>query len=269
MANTFLTDWDDPTYAERNEIVFANRNKSYGAYVLRQLYNSTINKSFLIAAIGLAVLIGFPIIMEMIKGKGDGNAKLTQEVEVTLTEPPPVDPAEPPPPPPPPPPPVVETIKFTPPVVVDKPVEEEQPPPQEKLSETTVGVVTQEGDPNATELPPEPVVADPDAGKIFTIVEEMPQFPGGGEAALVKYLQNNIKYPAMARENGIEGIVYVTFVVDKEGKVKDAKILRGKGAGLDEEALRVIRAMPDWKPGKQNGRSVAVQYNLPVNFKLQ
>lgn len=192
-----------------------------------------------------------------------------QEVEVTLSEPPPVDPAEPPPPPPPPPPPVVQTIKFTPPVVVDKPVEEEQPPPQEKLSETNVGVVTQEGDPNATELPPEPVVADPNEGKIFTIVEEMPQFPGGGEAALIKYLQNNIKYPAMARENGIEGIVYVTFVVDKDGKVKDAKILRGKGAGLDDEALRVVRSMPDWKPGKQNGRSVAVQYNLPVNFKLQ
>lgn len=73
----------------------------------------------------------------------------------------------------------------------------------------------------------------------------------------------------MARENGIEGIVYVTFVVDKDGKVKDAKILRGKGAGLDEEALRVVRSMPDWKPGKQNGRAVAVQYNLPVNFKLQ
>jgi protein TonB len=269
MAKIFLTDWDDPTYANRNDLVFEGRNKEYGAFVIRRFYEKTINKSFLIAASAIILLVALPTIIKFFESAKDDTAKLQQEVEVNLTEPPPVDPAEPPPPPPPPPPPVVETIKFTPPVVVDKPVEEDQPPPQEKLNEVAAGVVTQEGDPNATELPPEPVVADPNEGKIFTIVEEMPQFPGGGEAALVRYLQSNIKYPAMARENGIEGIVYVTFVVDKEGKVKDAKILRGKGAGLDEEALRVVRSMPDWKPGKQNGRSVAVQYNLPVNFKLQ
>ena len=268
MATSFFNNWDDPTFAKRNELVFDGRNKSYGAYLIRQLYSKRINIAFIIAAAGLIVFISLPLILELMGNKATENVT-QQEVEVTLSEPPPVDPAEPPPPPPPPPPPVVQTIKFTPPVVVDKPVEEEQPPPQEKLSETNVGVVTQEGDPNATELPPEPVVADPNEGKIFTIVEEMPQFPGGGEAALIKYLQNNIKYPAMARENGIEGIVYVTFVVDKDGKVKDAKSLRGKGAGLDDEALRVVRSMPDWKPGKQNGRSVAVQYNLPVNFKLQ
>ena len=266
MAETFLTDWNDPTYSERNEIVFANRNKSYGAYLIRMLYNARVNKSFLIAATSFVVLVSLPVIINMF---GSGEEKVaTQEVEVVLAEPPPVDPNEPPPPPPPPPPPVVETVKFTPPVVVDKPVEDEEPPPQEKLVETNVSTVTQEGDPNAEVAPPD-VVEDPDAGKIFTIVEEMPQFPGGGEAALVKYLQNNIKYPPMARENGIEGIVYVTFVVDKDGKVKDAKILRGRGAGMDEEALRVIRSMPDWKAGKQNGRTVAVQYNLPVNFKLQ
>lgn len=268
MASSFLTGWDDPTYDARNEIVFDGRNKEYGAYLLRKLYNKRVNIAFVIAAAGIAFFVSLPLILQ-IMGDNKTEAVHQQEVEVTLTEPPPVDPAEPPPPPPPPPPPVVQTIKFTPPVVVDKPVEEEQPPPQEKLSETNVGVTTQEGDPNATELPPEPVVADPNEGKVFTIVEEMPQFPGGGEAALIKYLQSNIKYPAMARENGIEGIVYVTFVVDRDGKVKDAKILRGKGAGLDEEALRVVRSMPDWKPGKQNGRSVAVQYNLPVNFKLQ
>jgi protein TonB len=268
MAASFFNDWEDPTYLQRNELVFEGRNKSYGAYIIRKLYCKRINLAFIIASVGILLFISMPLILELF-GKKAEEAVKQQEVEVNLTEPPPVDPAEPPPPPPPPPPPVVQTIKFTPPVVVDKPVEEEQPPPQEKLSETNVGVVTQEGDPNATELPPEPVVADPNEGKIFTIVEEMPQFPGGGEAALIKYLQNNIKYPAMARENGIEGIVYVTFVVDKDGKVKDAKLLRGKGAGLDEEALRVVRSMPDWKPGKQNGRNVAVQYNLPVNFKLQ
>ena len=96
----------------------------------------------------------------------------------------------------------------------------------------------------------------------------MPGFPGG-EAKLFEYLQKNIKYPPVARENGIQGRVYVTFVVDKEGKIRDAKILRGIGGGCDEEALRVVRAMPDWKAGRQNGRSVQVQYNLPVNFTLK
>jgi protein TonB len=149
---------------------------------------------------------------------------------------------------------------------VDKPVEEEQPPPQEKLSETTVSTVTQEGE-KEIELPPEPVV-DPDEGKIFTIVEEMPSFPGG-ENKLFEYLRNNIKYPPVARENGITGRVYVTFVVDRDGKIKDAKVIRGIGAGCDEEALRVVRTMPDWKVGKQNGRAVQVQYNLPINFTLK
>ncbi|MCC6385246.1 MAG: TonB family protein [Bacteroidia bacterium] len=112
----------------------------------------------------------------------------------------------------------------------------------------------------------EEVVDEPE---IFTIVEEMPEFPGGGEKALLAYLSNNIKYPAIARENGITGTVYVTFEIDQNGKVKDAKVLRGIGGGCDEEALRVVRNMPSWKPGKQRGKPVRVQYNLPVRFVLK
>lgn len=263
---SILTGWENASFLPRNEMVFANRNKSYGAYIIRMLYTKRVIAGFLIAFAFILVMVFFPLIAAMLNNATD-DAKLTKEVTIDLTAPPPIDPNEPPPPPPPPPPPVAQTIKFVPPVVVDKPVEDEQPPPQEKLSETTVAAVTQEGDPNAEQAPPDVPVEDPDAGKIFTIVEEMPTFPGG-EAGLVKYLQDHIKYPAMARENGIEGIVYVTFVVDKDGKVKDAKLLRGKN-GLDDEALRVINAMPDWKPGRQNGRNVAVQYNLPVNFRLK
>ena len=112
----------------------------------------------------------------------------------------------------------------------------------------------------------EEVVDEPE---IFTIVEEMPEFPGGGESALLKYLSGNIKYPPLARENNIQGTVYVTFEIDKSGKVKDVKILRGIGGGCDEEALRVVSRMPQWKPGKQRGKPVRVQYNLPVRFTLK
>ena len=267
MANAFLN-WDNPEYEGRNEIVFSNRNKEYGAYIIRKLYDKRVVTAFIIAVLGFVFFISLPLLIELIKGSVDSMKKATQEVTVNLTEPPPVDPAEPPPPPPPPPPPVQQTIKFVPPVVVDKPVEEEQPPPQEKLEEVAVGTTTQEGTGEEVAPPPE-VVADPDEGKIFTVVEEMPQFPNGGEAALMKYLHDNIKYPPIARENGITGTVFVTFIVDKDGKVRDPKLLRGIGGGCDEEAMRVVSHMPDWKPGKQNGRNVLVQYNLPVRFTLK
>lgn len=103
---------------------------------------------------------------------------------------------------------------------------------------------------------------------IFTVVESMPEFKGGG-AELYKYLGSNIKYPVMAKESGIQGKVYVTFVVERDGSVTDVKLLRGIGGGCDEEAIRVVASMPKWKPGKQRGKPVRVQYNLPVRFTLQ
>lgn len=103
---------------------------------------------------------------------------------------------------------------------------------------------------------------------IFIVVESMPEFPGGIEK-LYAYLQANMKYPQMARESGIQGTVYVTFVVEKDGSVTDIKVLRGIGGGCDEEAIRVVRSMPKWNPGKQRGKPVRVQYNLPVRFILQ
>jgi len=111
-------------------------------------------------------------------------------------------------------------------------------------------------------------VEEIDEDQIFTIVEKMPRF-GNGEADLLNYLAKNIKYPQMAKESGISGIVYVTFVVNKKGKVADVKILRGIGGGCDREAVRVVKSMPDWSPGKQRGKSVSVQYNLPVRFVLR
>jgi Ca-activated chloride channel family protein len=101
--------------------------------------------------------------------------------------------------------------------------------------------------------------------EVFTIVESMPEFPGG-ESALENFLKNNIFYPKAARENHIQGTVYITFVVEKDGSLSDIKVLRGIGGGCDEEALRVVKLMPKWIPGKQNGKAVKVQYTLAVRF---
>ena len=103
--------------------------------------------------------------------------------------------------------------------------------------------------------------------EIFVFVEDQPGYPGG-DAARIKYLQDNIKFPVMAIEGGIQGTVYVTFVVEKDGRITSVKVLRGIGGGCDEEAVRVIKKMPRWKPGKQRGRAVRVQFNMPVRFVL-
>ena len=104
--------------------------------------------------------------------------------------------------------------------------------------------------------------------EIFQIVEEMPSYPGG-EGKLMEYVAKNIKYPQIARETGIQGRVFVGFVVEPDGSVSNVKVLRGIGGGCDEEAMRVVKSMPKWKPGKQRGKAVRVSYMLPVNFKLQ
>jgi protein TonB len=117
--------------------------------------------------------------------------------------------------------------------------------------------------PVLVEEAPEPV-----AEEIFTFVEEYPEFPGG-EKALYEYIKNNIRYPEVARTSGITGTVYVQFVVEKDGSISDVKVLRGIGGGCDEEAVRVVKSMPKWKPGKQRGQPVRVYYTLPIDFKIK
>lgn len=107
-----------------------------------------------------------------------------------------------------------------------------------------------------------------DEGEIFMIVEEMPEFPGGPEA-LQRYLSQSVRYPVIAQENGIQGRVYIQFVINQNGEVTNATILRGVDPSLDREALRVVEAMPKWKPGKQRNRPVRVSYTVPINFVLQ
>jgi periplasmic protein TonB len=149
--------------------------------------------------------------------------------------------------------------------------EEEVPPKQEELKEIKVAEKTVEGDKNAEEV----VNTDLDAGKgvveapsneVFMFVEQMPEFPGG-EEALQRYLQKNINYPTFALENDITGRVYMEFVVDNNGEIYDVTIKKDIGGGCGKEAERVVKNMPKWTPGKQNGKPVKVRFNLPVVFE--
>lgn len=106
-----------------------------------------------------------------------------------------------------------------------------------------------------------------DENEVFTVVEEVPSFPGGDDARM-QYIQENIVYPKLAKDSGIQGTVFVTFVVEKDGEITNVKILRGIGGGCDEECLRVVREMPKWIPGKQKGEPVRVRFNMPIRFKL-
>lgn len=153
-------------------------------------------------------------------------------------------------PPPPPPPPQLEVVED------DEMVEEDDIQSTEVTQDTKIDIPVIEPE----EGPSEP--------EIFTVVEEMPTFPGGDQA-LLEYMAKNTKYPPLARENGLSGIVVVTFVVDERGNINNVQVLRGIGGGCDEEAIRVVKSMPAWKPGKQRGMPVRVQYNLPFRFTLR
>lgn len=160
-------------------------------------------------------------------------------------------------PPPPPPPPQQQTTVLE---IVEN----------DKVIENEVNINAEADEKTVVEEYKAPVVTEEkevEEAEIFTVVEESPGFPGGDEAR-IKFLQENIKYPTMARESGIQGTVYVTFVVEKGGNVTDVKILRGIGGGCDEEAIRVIKAMPKWNAGKQRGKPVRVQFNMPIKFTL-
>jgi protein TonB len=200
---------------------------------------------------------------------------LEEEIEV---EPPRT--AEPPPPPPPPPPPVIQEVPDET-VIEDQPEFVDQSMDEEVVQEAPKAVENKPAPPP----PPPPPPPAPEEEEIFKVVEEMPRFPGCENEAtteakkacadkkMLEFIYKNIKYPAIARENGVEGTAVITFVVEKDGSVKDARIVRDIGAQCGQEALRVVNMMNEsnlkWTPGKQRGRSVRVQFNLPVRFKLE
>lgn len=208
------------------------------------------------AVVALAILfVGFEWGTRDIQivSASDGVADIIAEEEIEITRP-----ENTPPPPPPPPAPVVTEVLN----VVEDDVDLEQ---QEiASSEDSQNAVQQE-----TFVAPAVVEEEEEsAQQIFTVVEEMPKFPGG-DAELLKFIAKSIKYPVIAQENGIQGRVICSFVVNRDGTVVDAEVLRGVDPSLDKEALRVISTMPKWTPGKQRGKPVRVKYTVPITFRLQ
>lgn len=253
------TTWDD--------IVFEKRNKEYGAYINRKNYSRYVLIALGVTVVVLILILAAPAIAKLLKSNRGPEEQKLKEMTVSLDQPPPITP-QPPPPDVRIPPPVKTVIKFLPPKVTEKEVVEEEPMPTiEEIKENETGAVAVEG----TDIvfdEPAAVVVEEEEDKVFMAVEQQAEFPGG-MAAMYKFLNKNQKYPASARRMGVEGKVFVKFIVDKEGAISNIEIMKGINADLDKEAIRLIKLMPPWKPGKQNGRSVKSQFVLPINFKLE
>lgn len=259
--------------------VFRYRNQEYGAYALRQQYSRNMMRGGLLSIGLIGLLCGGSLLAKVLQEK---LTMMTDYEGTILTPPPPEEAAPPPPPPvaPPPPPPARPTIVFVVPKVMDdqKVPEEYEPPTQADLVDKNPGTVTTDGDPNGRdyipeeepEMVPPPVIREEEPQetketKPFIVVEQMPAFRGN----LHKYLAEQVRYPDIAKENGIEGMVVIQFVVNEKGEISNAFIVKDIGGGCGEEALRVVRGMPLWLPGANRGRQVKVQMSLPVKFKLE
>ena len=263
------------------DIIFEGRNKEYGAYELRKTYNKRLVMSLIIVgAICLLLFIGY-IVSGLLGDKGNNKAVVVQDVQLEeikqeekKEEPPP------PPPPKPPEPPKVEMAKFTPPKIVkDEEVKEEEKPPEvEKLEETKIGTMNQEGvkdegivappsDDNGKGVVEAPKKEEEDWDKTFTKVEIESEYPGGA-AAWQRYLNRNLRYPQEAIDNEIQGAVVVQFIVDKEGNVSDVEAISGPNE-LRAEAVRVIKKSGKWTPAVQNGRQVKSYKKQPIVFRLE
>ena len=255
---TVTRSWDD--------IVFEGRNQNYGAYVIRKDYSKVLMIALIATLLAIALMVWGPAIAEMLKGEEEVEKAAPKKLVYTeLSAPPPIDKPKPPPPqiqlPK-----LQKVIKFVPPKVVKEEVVEEIPTIEE-IKQNEVAAVEVEGDAEVVfEEPVVEVVAE-DENKVFLVVEQQPEFEGGYEA-MMNFIRKNMRYPASARRMGIDGTVYVSFVVGKDGTINDVKVLRGISADCDKEAVRVVQSMPPWKPGKQNGKPVFVRFNLPIKFKL-
>jgi protein TonB len=258
-------------------LVFEGKNKEYGAYVLRDTSSDRHLKSLLIVAFVGLFAIFLPNLVKSVIPKGeeaieqvmeinmmDMNQEVPEENQIKEIEnipPPPL---------------LKETIQFTPPVIAkDEDVRDEDAMlSQQELTDSGVDISVatvegvKEGGVDIADLVEHKVIVQDAKPEIFSHVEEPPRFPGG-EKELMKYLSENIKYPSIAQEQGIQGRVVLRFVVSPDGSVGSVEVQRSLDPSCDKEAVRVVKNMPRWNPGKQNGNAVFVYYTLPVLFKLQ
>lgn len=278
----------DLSSREWRDLVFEGKNKEFGAYELRKNSDSRHNKAMIVVVIFLALVFLIPLLINTVLPKAEERPEdLTEQALVNLDnatdepeeepeeeleryeEPEPeVLPEE-----------VLNTVKVTELAIVedDKVKAEDEIKTQDELAETTTAFGQSDfdqgtDDRNVVREHKDEIVVEEktvvEENKVFTAVEQMPQFPGG-EAELMKFIQKNLKYPPVAMENNIQGRVVIQFVVTKTGKIGEVKVARGKDPDLDKEAVRVVKSLPDFIPGKMNGQSVNVWYTLPITFKLQ
>jgi protein TonB len=262
-----------------DDIIFENRNKEYGAYYLRKNYNYYLTKAMVIGCSCFVLLFGGAFtynkyILPNMPKKNHNDGVLiilhppteppAKKVEIT-------------------PPPIEEkneqkaTITYLPPepVIDEKQIIEIPPPRPEDTEGKAISNKTTEGNESdemiSPPLPPEVTktihMDIPDDQKVFVSVEQKPQFTKG-EIEMYRFLSENIRYPMAAVRANVSGKVYVKFVVEKDGSIGNIEMLKGIGFGCDEEAIRVIKSMPNWTPGKQNGKAVRVYFNMPVMYKL-
>ena len=283
MANIDLTTngWVD--------LIFEGRNHEYGAYKLRKGTPKRNVYSIIVIAVLAALLVGIYVAKSAYDKYQAAHAKNEAVTELSALNQPKQKKAE------------VKrkeivepekkevvkevksSIKFTAPVIKKdnevKPEEEMKTQAELMQTNTAIGALDVKGNSDNGEIlkvtqrvadePVKPAEEKPEVeNKVFEVVEQMPSFPGG-PSALMKYLSENIKYPVVAQGNGVQGRVVVSFVVERDGSITDVKVARSVDPSLDREAMRVVRSMPHWIPGKQNGSAVRVKYNVPVSFRLQ
>lgn len=268
---------------EWTDLVFEGRNQAYGAYKLRKGTAKRNVWALIIVGLAAALLyLGLQLqkmaeankkventqAVELAKLNTEKKEAKVEKKEIIKQEPEKVVEQ------------VKSSVKFTAPIIKkDSEVKEEDEIKLDEVqkSDKAVGAFTVEGNDEvggavlkAKEdiAAPEPPKHVDEETKIFTVVEQMPMFPGG-DGALMGYLRDNIHYPTVAAENGVQGRVVVGFVVERDGSITDVNILRGVDPSLDREAMRVVKSMPKWTPGKQNGSAVRVKYQCPVSFRLQ
>ena len=263
----------DLTSLEWRELIFQGKNKEYGAYQLRGQSNKRHNVAMLIVTIVALVGFSIPKLIEYAKSKQKitnvAVMKLSTlekaEVKNDVKK---IAPAEPPPA-------LKSSIKFVAPVIAkDEEVKDDQQiKSQEELTNANVAIsladVKGNDEKNGKDIADikENVTQEVEE-KVWEVIEQMPQFPGG-ETELLSFIAKSIRYPVIAQENGIQGRVIIRFVVSKTGVVSNVEVLRSLDAACDKEAMRVVKTLPKWIPGKQNGVNVPVYYTLPITFRLQ